>query len=68
MPSVTIGVSIDTPCGPIGVSKVINAPFDFPPDFSFFLNFPPKFAIPWPDCSLLCQKNSAPEPPEDSTP
>ena len=68
MPSVKVGISIPTPCGGITVYKVINLPFSFPPDFSFFINFPPKFHIPWPDCSWLCRANSAPEPASDSKP
>ena len=68
MPAIKVGIDIETPCGTVQVYRVINVPFEFPPDFSFFLNFPPKFHIPWPDCSLLCRKNSAPEPAEDSLP
>jgi hypothetical protein len=68
MAVVAVGVELDTPCGPVEVKKLITVPgFDF--DFSFLLNFPPKFYIPMPDCSLLKHTvGGVPEPPEDSQP
>jgi hypothetical protein len=67
MPSATVGVDIATPCGQVTVKKVINIPFELP-DLSFFLNFPPKFPIPWPNCNFVKHLNSAPEPDSDSQP
>ena len=67
MAAIKVGISIPTPCGDVKVYQLVN--IDIPTiDLSFFLNFPPNFAIPWPDCSLLCRKNSAPEPAADSLP
>lgn len=68
MAAVAVGVDIPTPCGNVKVQQIVNLP-GLSIDFSFLLNFPPKFYIPWPDCSLLKHtKNSVPEPPEDSQP
>ncbi len=66
--TVIISASIHTPCGPVSISYPVNVP-DIPlPDFSFFLNFPPKFYIPWPNCNFIRHLNSAPEPAADSLP
>ncbi len=65
--SIKVGVSVPTPCGDIQVYKVVTVPFSI--DFDFWLHlFPLTFHIPFPDCSMLCRLNSAPEPPEDSVP
>jgi len=60
-------IPIVTPCGEILVKVVVELPF---PSFSLPLPipFPPKFAIPLPDCSILKHTNSVPDPPEDSEP
>ena len=63
----TIEVSIDTPCGTIGVKQDIPLPF---PSFQLPLPlpFPPRFRIPLPDCSILKHTDSVADPAEDSQP
>jgi hypothetical protein len=62
-------VTIDTPCGGIQI-PIPTLSIPFPPALPFPpFPFPPKFSIPWPDCSLLKHTvGSATEPPEDSVP
>ncbi len=62
---VTFEIDIPTPCNNVTVKQAVDLPIpSF--DFSFVLNFPPKFYIPWPDCSIVQRLGSAPEPAEDS--
>ena len=64
-----VGITIQTPCGPITV-PIPGLDIPFPPDLNIFpLPFPPKLAIPFPDCDLVKGAIGAvPEPDEDSKP
>jgi hypothetical protein len=67
----TVGITVETPCGPKTVS--VPLPFNLPPlpafpPPGFPPPFPPKLPFPLPDCSFVDHIGSAPEPPEDSEP